>query len=514
MRTRLPTLVLSALVIALPTLLTVLLLTLVARLNLNHYIPSHVGTFNDGIYYWRQAYTFSQAGLNGGYYTLQELAASARFSHFYFYGPIMPMIYGISGRLFGWYPISLVVVNHALVTLGLLVFVVTIRSKVRRLLMLALLLLTFWPLTFFLPLTMQEGLHYTIALLLAAGFVVLIKKRDNTPLLTKVMLFLLLVLAAQLRILWAFFFLPYFILISKNERLPVSLFKGLLCAALCFAPFIYMSAPYFSGYLSRAMRLLTTNPAGIVPLTVENITTNIRNLFTGSGQQLILRLQAVLLIFLCLFDLKKVQRILKQPRSFITELKNTPVENILNATNLIAILLASVILYEVIQWREIRTIAPHVLFTLLLLLAFRHYRVIFIILIVGLLALPNFIRSYQVWGETHSYDEQAIMAFPESVKDVLTADTTASNAWCNTLLIKLGKDALIYPELMYIPTKIGISFFIEDRFLAENTIKSKYVLIPEDVYTANADHLKFELLKTTSIGNLYLNPQAECTSSG
>src|SRR4051794_8205720 len=91
---KLTTLLLVSLVITFPIWITVFLAGTLLHLNIQTYIPSHANTFNDAILYWRQIYSFSQVGFNAGYYTLNELAAPSPLSHYFFYGPFLPMIYG------------------------------------------------------------------------------------------------------------------------------------------------------------------------------------------------------------------------------------------------------------------------------------------------------------------------------------------------------------------------------------------------------------------------------------
>lgn len=126
--------------------------------------------------HWHQVATAIRAGLEGGYYTLCERPAPLETFHFYAWGPFPYLMYAIPGSLFGWGPYSLPVFNLTALTLALTFFCWAARLSRLQLVMLALILLTFWPGLLQYPLSMLETLHYALAVMLAALCVMLWQK--------------------------------------------------------------------------------------------------------------------------------------------------------------------------------------------------------------------------------------------------------------------------------------------------------------------------------------------------
>src|SRR5262245_38029134 len=134
LRSQLPLLVLSALVVSLPVLETLFLLRGIGG-SLQTFVPTYSGVYNDALGYWRTVLTFSQVGFQGGYYTFNELPAPASFTHFYVYGPMYPLIYGTLGRVFGWYPVTGVIINLGLVSAAIVGFITLTRPDKRQLIL-------------------------------------------------------------------------------------------------------------------------------------------------------------------------------------------------------------------------------------------------------------------------------------------------------------------------------------------------------------------------------------------
>ncbi|MEO0564052.1 MAG: hypothetical protein AAF125_18250, partial [Chloroflexota bacterium] len=126
---------------------------------------------SDEVLYWHQAATFRVVGFNGGYYTDYELTAPASFSNYYAWGPFIPMVYGLAGRLMGWWGLSaLVMVNLAVFTLVWAGVLAAHRPRAGVLGLLALVLLTFPPYLMLSARSLTEVLHQAIGVGLAGGF--------------------------------------------------------------------------------------------------------------------------------------------------------------------------------------------------------------------------------------------------------------------------------------------------------------------------------------------------------
>src|SRR5205085_5830546 len=97
---------------------------------------SFTPVWSDEIFNWHQILTFKLAGFQGGYYTINEAAAAATFTHFYTYGPWFTMIYGAIAHVTGWERITFILFNMAFVTLALVVFCRVTQLSGRQLILL------------------------------------------------------------------------------------------------------------------------------------------------------------------------------------------------------------------------------------------------------------------------------------------------------------------------------------------------------------------------------------------
>ena len=135
----------------------------------------------DAVMYWHQIKTFAAVGFSGGYYTVGEEAAPASFTHFYTWGPWYIALYGLIAKAVGWTLWSPMLFDVAAVTLALLGGLLLMRPSSRQLVLVLLVLLTYWPLHLYLPRAMQEPFHYAVAILLAGIFYRLLVHEGAVP---------------------------------------------------------------------------------------------------------------------------------------------------------------------------------------------------------------------------------------------------------------------------------------------------------------------------------------------
>ncbi|MBC7814474.1 MAG: hypothetical protein H7175_25180 [Burkholderiales bacterium] len=183
-------------------------------------------------------------------------------------------------------------------------------------------------------------------------------------------------------------------------------------------------------------------------------------------------------------------------------------ENVFHFLNLSIVFAAIIVAYDMFSWRDYRIIAPHLLVSLLLLVAFRRWRLVMLVIIVGTLTFPKFRESYPV--DSFTYPPERIAAFAESIEGALAYEPEQNNAWCNTLL--LHGSHLLGPALTAIPAGIGLSVLRAVDTMPD-TLKSRYVLIDDQTYAVFAetlDAMPLEPLAQTELGTLYLNGNADC----
>jgi hypothetical protein len=221
----------------------------------------------------------------------------------------------------------------------------------------------------------------------------------------------------------------------------------------------------------------------------------------------------VILIFVLLVGagaLLKVERIRQHVR-FVPKFEWR--ETVFHSFNLGIPLLFNFTIYDFFEWHDYRNLAPHLLLSLLVLLAYRRHIWVGVFVIVNLFLLPAFFQTYrEFWEPSFTFDRQRIETFKETAQDIIVYDPEASSAWCNTVLVRMTDwgelKAVFPPELMALHPGIGISFFFEFYNLSL-PLKSKYLLLDEA--TRNTfPTARTELLGTTSIGKIYLNLDAGC----
>jgi hypothetical protein len=501
-------------VILLPVMLTLLLVRLQFNAGLSQSIPTYFGTYNDAFYYWRQVYTSYGVGFNGGYYTLFEGAAPANFSHFYVHGPTFPLLYGALAKVIGWNFYSGPYINLLVVTLALIVFVYALRPSYMQLALLGVMLTVFWPLLLYLPATMQESLHSAFAVVLALVFFYLLTRYEDLSTRRKYAFIAVLMIVALVRVIWSFLFIPFFLLTIKRTtvfNVLWALVQAAVCIGVLFALNAYLMVPYPFNYAGDLIAEFRVSLERGISLFLNHLRLNIDNFDIGFTLAIVQRY--MILILLLLFGASALLK-LDRARQFVRFVPRLEWREIVfHSFNLGIPLMFNFTIYDFFEWHDYRNLAPHFLLSLLVFLAYRRYTWMIVVVIVHLLLLPTFLQTYrEFWGPGFTFDHQRIDSFKEATQAVIVYDPEASNAWCNTLLMRMTDwgelKAVFPPELMALHPGIGISFFFEFYNLSL-PLKSKYLLLDEA--TRNTfPTVNTELLGTTSIGNIYLNLDAAC----
>jgi hypothetical protein len=389
------------------------------------------------------------------------------------------------------------------------VFIVAVRPDKKQLVALGVLLVTFWPLLLYLPSNMQESFQDGLAILLAAVFFRLLTARSQASVRLKIGIFCLIAFAALARVTWALLFLPYFWVVGGDEPLYRRWIKAGVSMGAFFGVFLYWSSPYPGNFISQFTTALASNPGQAARLFADHIQLNLGSLLTSGRLHVFQRLQIVLLALVSATGSISLNWI----RKFTAALLPERTEQVFHWTNLGLIFLLNLLLYDMFAWRDYRAMATHLLLSALLLLAFRRFWLVALIVVVNVLNFTLFIRAYQVsWSPEFSYDQGKIAEFQGQTSPYIEYDASAANAWCNTVLLERRYDAgfAVLPEVMSFPAGIGVSSFIDDLATTALPPKSKYLLISQDTYNHFARQLHVEPLVNTAVGNLYLNLDANC----
>ncbi|MBI1279748.1 MAG: hypothetical protein GC179_16590 [Anaerolineaceae bacterium] len=466
--------------------------------------------WNDEVSYWNQINTFREVGLNGGYFTINELEPPAQFTHFYTYGPWFPAIYGTIARIIGWNSTTILVINTMLIGLALVIFCIAAQLNSRQLVLTILLLASMWGLLLYLFTGMQEAYQQVIAILLASLFAIALREREKTRLRYKVIGLLLIVFAAVMRLSWAILFLPFFVLTGKKTVLR---WIGYIIAAIAATLLVivianYTGAPGNNSVFDMVSAFQVSIGAGLDYFT-RYLAHNLgRLLFLPKpGTDVLQTYQIIVLIVgIAAFALQL----------FIHRKKtsNPTSEVLFHLYNLGVTVIAACSLYLIGTGGDYRLLACHFMITLLIMIAYKRYRLVLMIIFTNLVFVTVFLGDFRDYTlSKFSADHSTYTTFKQAAETYLPYDPKAPNAWCNTLLIAVQDyDGT---TLVGTPAGIGISFFKNP----ENPIlkfKSHYLFLSTENYnliSQRPDAPKLTPLTSLLDRILYLNQSADCPTS-
>jgi hypothetical protein len=517
------------LVAMLPAATILVLIYVLFDTTIFHDYPSRQGVWNDEIYYWHQIASFKAYGFDSGYYTYQELVGPG-FVRFGAHGPVLPILYGLIGRLTGWQLYSLALFHLVAITLSAWCYVHFTHLRGLRLLTAGILLVTFWPLMVFAATGMQEGLHYTIALLLAILFWRIMAVGEAlTPGLRAACLAFLAGITL-LRPTWSVLFIPYFVYTSGRSprKVLLALVKAGVAILLLYGVFSLITAPYPYGWLAYLQRVpgLAVKIDALKGHTIGNLrhwvdsSYNVRLELLQHYQilALLLLLGIVGIVRAILFAARhrNALQVTNRLSSWLaTDLSEVPL--LFHAANLGLVFLMNIVFYEIGAFRDYRVLAPHLLLSLLIVLA-RGKRfwpgIVGLLMLSNVVLAPTFFHDYGDWRRDaftyNQHDMEALYGFNQTLSSFMSHEP-GKDPWCNTLLSSFPSGTGLGPMppiMLGVPAGIGISVDYGSGVAAP--LKSRYVLTTP----ANAErlaattHLRF--LTSTQYYNLYLNLDAPC----
>lgn len=495
-------------------LLILILLVLPAALTLGLLQTQYGATLSDltpiwadEIWYWHQAKSFSEAGLNSGYYSVTEIPASADFSHFLAWGMATPIFYGSISALFGLTLSLIPVVNLICITVALAVFIGAVRPNWLQLLGVGALLATFAPFIIYSASSLLPVFQQALAIGIAAGFVLLLRQRQETAQITRFALAALLFLAAWVRPTWSLLFVPYLLLRQPRWTWRNVLAGFILGAAISAAATVFyswMAAP-FPNFRGLFLSTLGNDPGAALALLLENVQTNLRLLGEGNLLEVRLRLQillmAALLLGTLLFSLwrrsdeKSPGRSWREPAVLLYVLG--------------AALILTIILYDVREWRDYRVMAPLLLLVGLVLVAQERRFLVLILLATNLLILPEALNVYRIWTEWHVSEakREEYYAWEAELQKVLQYEPGA-DPWCNTLLHSHRYLFGATSVLLAVDGGIGLSSPLDQEM--SPPFRSRYLLFDEGDQERYGGELNLQPLLIVPDGVLYENLDVDC----
>jgi len=481
---------------------------------------------SDEVYYWHEALTFARAGLQGGYYTLEEVTNPSGFTPFGPHGAGFVMLYGLVARFFEWHRHSVLLLNLIVIAGGAWVWATCARISTARLWLSVLLLATFWQMVFWASTGMQESFHHAGALVMAALFARALSGPSRIPL--TVSGAAILVLLSLVRPTWIIL-MPLWMLVTMREssrpRLVAAVVASLVVGVVMLMIFNRTVAPYSRGF--SFVELLNRSGSRDTPSIVDNLMFNLSRTVTFSEYddlEILHRLQywgfmaATLVAAATLW-----RRRPPSPRSVGPstgsgpsraesrdgEAGSRPVAHLaIAATSMVAILVLMLFLYSLTNWAEHRVLSAFLLFAVLLTLAAPGR--VPVLLVTALIAsnlatAGTFRRVFEAKRQDQFvWDRRGVNALEDALSTHRITYRKGDSRWCNTLLT-----AQEPPYLIAVPAGIGISVVRESDQMSVPP-HSRYLLLDESALVHFKRPLRVQPLATLPYGTLYVNLESGC----
>jgi hypothetical protein len=452
--------------------------------------------YNDEIHYWNEVSCFTAVGFNGGYFVPNEHPAPCTLTRFGPHGPVFPVLYGCLARVLGgWHLWSGPVFNIVLLMLGAAFWLWCCRLDPIRLGTGIFFLATFWPCLRFLPCTMQEGLNDALAFVLAglANADVTGKRRPWTSYAFLVAV----VLASVVRITWILLLIPWASVVlgrvSWRKRLLALTVIAFVFPA-CVLLNRFLCAPY-PNFVSSLIQTAHSSPSHAFDEFVWRGRWSVAKYFSprnGETSEVLLRCEVIGLFLVSVWQC--VMRSGSDRRAYF-----------FTALNLGCITCLTIALYDVVDWRDYRVVGPHLLVSLLLLLAGNGSRLVLHMAGVNLVFMMPFFSEFAYSNSDRFLIDSANIVKSRAGFEHYVPYDLEESAWGNTVLIDVNHQEFL---LLAVPPGIGISFVMKnlDEESLELPPKSKYVILwysPDHPSVRDRMHLR--PLTRFPMGMLYEN---------
>jgi chromate transport protein ChrA len=487
------------LVASLPVLMTVGVVVLYLDTDLSRLVP---GT-PDEIRYYLQIQGTAHAGLDTGYFTVEEDPAPVSFLRYGPHGPLFPLLYGGLAALAGWPHYAAMIVNVGAWVLALIALLAATRPDRAQLLLMIGVIAPFFPALIFWPSNMQESLHQAIGILLAAGTYRLLK--DDSPRL-RVALFAFVAFASLIRYTWAFYF-PILLLLGLPRPAfrqgLVTLAQGLGLALAALVAFTLLASPVKHNFITDFLDALPDSPSHAFELLGDNLSHNAHFVLGddstfGRGGWIVLIMLVFAVAIAALFVIRARRA---GPESNLWR------EAAFHALNLLPVTLLSFVLYDV--WQGYRTLSAHVLASLLLLILTRRFRPVLAFVAASLVCIPLFPKLGDPYFDANFfYRESDIDAVTAATEPFLRYDPEASGGWCNTVLVSVSN---YNARLTHLDPGLGAAMLYDVDALSMPP-RSKFLLLNREDASAVRDQTPLEYLADTPGARLYYNPISGCAA--
>jgi len=464
--------------------------------------------WNDEVAYWDWLRSFIHVGFRSGYNSPNELLPVFEFSRYGEASPFYLYIYGMIGKLTGWFTGLPILINFLILTLSIFLFVRSLRLDNTQVLFIGVTLVLTWPVLLYLPLTTHETLNQVIGILLTLVFAKLIRDQVEPGLWGRVALVLLVYIATLVRLSWGLMLIPILFYCQRGTIARRGLVAIMMGGAFYISAVVligYFLPPINNSVFATVQSSLAEGPQVLLHLVRLQFYYMFK--FKTLNPNMATLLQMVIVMGWSINQLWKSQKSKSLNSAILTQ------DGMLDLYNMSSLLVAGLLFY--LQEGFYRTFAPALLMVYLLRVIRKDYRHLVALLLINVLFFHSYLTFYAKVGDYRIVEsDYKHETLPDShiqteINRLIVYDPNAKNPWCNTLLIPLG---YYDSRLMLIPEGIGISFILDQKTY-QPPIKSRYVLFDPVTYKLYRESTDLTLLANLSIGDLYLNQDIDCPAN-
>ena len=466
--------VLGLIIIGLPKLIVLIMTWLYARSQPAFLVP----VWSDELSLWHEVFSFSQKGLNFGYYTINEIVPTYLSFGSHGFGTVS--VYALFAHEFGWNTFSIMSANVFFLQLAFSSFLLLVLPSTKQLLYILFFTISFTPLILFSTTSMSELLNYSV-LIVYFGLLYRYFKQGWKALLVILLLFC--VWVSFVRIIYIVLFLPLLFKTKTEFRFDKKfffhLFLWIISGAILFIMNCLFVSPYPDSYLNELF-----SSAGIGEF-IRNFSLhffqNTVNFINPLSENLIQVAERYFIIFILIYSLLK---------SNILHVGNKMIEYEYFIVFLILSLFVviNIAVYDVFDWRDYRVLAP-VLFGCILFLIVneKHFistgsLIINVLVVFVLIFSPTVVDSFKA----NRFVKPAENKLLSSIK----FDNQATSGFDNTIVL----NHFTANEVLNIPAGIGITYCenLTDK------LKSRYIFTDKEIKLST-----YKLINSNKSGYLY-----------
>ena len=469
----------------------IILFLIIQKNNLFNFYPAPL--FGDEMGYYRVTDSFVNSNVKYGNYGVSFYGdVSAKYGGFSAHGPKYTVFYGLIGKIIGWHPYSILLINVILLVIVFFVIAKSVKLKNVQWILYILLFYSFFPLLFFYVSGMVELTQF-IFILLYSVFVykLFTNPNKNNYVLNIISIFIL----SLFRINYIILYLPViFIFADKkiNKKFLLNLILAFILSLFSYYFISLFSAPY-PGFLSELLNNIMSLKIGLFFNNLFTHSTRIlKDFFTlkvNSQMEIIFNILYVIVV-----GLNAILAIINRKYNKLNIY-------LYNFFILITSFLIIILLYEVTIFKSVRTLGPFLLLSIILLI-YNNKLKSGTCIIASLFILTYFVIGFSTFRTQASYslihgplisDEKSI----NELNELLVCEDT-NNRWDNT--ISVPNSFSYNSNIIYgLSPCIGINYVIFNDY--SNIKKSKYILVDDDT-TVNKNI--YQLILENKLGKLYI----------